>query len=247
MHNSNIDQRWANSVYIGTNETGLEQSRLILEQTKQSNCHIGVSGFYNFDIGYWRKSNFVIIFDINPNQIFFLTKSIQILCQSPNRRTFVDTLIDQISDLSFSINISTDKSYARLKQMDDSNPVVGDEIVQLIYELNRPGSWLATDDSFDHIRKLALNDQISLFCEDIRSIDRLGHILRQNHVVVDTLYLSNVYDWMATETDRQAFNQAVCQLVQPSTLIIEADQRVDMYQYIVTGAKFISRSTDTHH
>jgi hypothetical protein len=123
----------------------------------------------------------------------------------------------------FMINISEDDSYKDLKIPDD----VGTEAIsEIIYELGRKGSWLFSDDSYNYIRKLVIKDYIAIFCEDIKSIDifkRIGNILNNNNIFIDTLYLTNVKSYMENE-DKLFYNQTVEYLSNSKTLIIENEK-----------------------
>jgi hypothetical protein len=267
--NPNIKARWDMAIYIATNEQNLSSSRKILERpnktTQDTICHIGLSGYYNFDIAYWRKTDHIIIIDINPGQVKFLKSTLSILIDCPTRKDFVDEMIKYMhtchlersielnlhtknptysNTLFFCHNVSEDKSFKKIRIMESgSDPSLESEVCQIMYELTRPGSWLSTDASYAFIKKMASQDRVAIFCEDFMAINimkQLGFLLKTNHIAIDTLYLSNAYDWAKSE-EKKLFNQSIQALIEPHTLIIEADQKTDMHQYIISGKKFMSR------
>ena len=255
-HNTNIKPKWIDTIYIGTNEINLSQSKRILEQPNKTNyndcCHIGVAGWYNLDIGWWRKSNYVFIFDINPQQVQFMEHTIRILLTSTSRRDFVDNLImclDEVytknsESMIFSPNVSSDESYEKINNITPGNSDLRNEVIQILYELTRFGSWLSSDTSYTYIKQLVIADKIVIFCEDIRSVDifkKISSLLKENHIIIDTIYLSNIYDWLTTNVDKKLYNQSVVAMAGSDTYIIEAEQNINLSQYIMTGKKFISR------
>lgn len=251
-HNSDIEPKNTDIVYIGTNEEKLKSSKNILYRSKKIGlddvCHIGCSGYYNFDVAYWRKSDYIIIFDINPKQIKFMKHTLLILKSSSDRRKFVDNCIsymDKISEvmyqeeITFSPNISNDPSYAKIKIAQNNHLDLRDEVIQIIYELIRDGSWLSTDASYKYIRKLAMEDKITIFCEDIKSIGvfkYIGELLKTNHIIIDTLYISNVQDYVA---DNKLFNQSIISMTGPSTLIIKTNTNFNLNQLIINRSELI--------
>lgn len=128
----------------------------------------------------------------------------------------------------FMINISEDENYKNLKYDDDN---VGIEaITEIIYELGRKGSWLFNDDTYNYIRKLVVKDHIAIFCEDIRSVDifkRIGNILNNNNIFVDTLYLTNVKGYL-DDNDKLLYDKSVKYLSNYQTLIIESNELLNI-------------------
>jgi hypothetical protein len=251
FHNINICKH--DLCYIGTNDENLSRKERILCSYKKhnnldKNCHIGVSGYYNFDIIIFRKSDRCIIFDNNDQQIKFMKQTLNNINISPNRSEFIVNMINylnmkkqehsilmgetdnktfknfKIKGLSFMHNISYDESYKNLEtQYDKTDNDVA--LTELIYELNRKGSWLSSEESYNYIRYLSLNDRISIFCEDILSINvfkRINNILQNNSIRIDTLYVTNVEGWV-DEKDKDKYNQSLKYLSTPETLIINFD------------------------
>ncbi len=242
--------------YIGTNERNLSNTEKVLRNdlahlnVKDNRVHIGFSGYFNFDIAYWRKSNRIIICDINPSQVKLLKQSIIYICQSNNRHNFIKNISEYLNSkhnemiienrdkfyynhkgykytgLRIYPNISSDESYIKLKDKEFSGDAKDIYLDQIKYELIRTGSWLSSDDSYYYIRNLALKDLIAIFCEDIRSTDifvRIKNILSNNYIIVDTIYLSNIYDFMENDKDILKYNLSLKTLCCLKTLIIEAN------------------------
>jgi hypothetical protein len=245
FHNLNINKN--DMCYIGTNDYGLFRIEKILREYNNrettETCHIGVSGYYNFDIAVFRKSNRIIIFDNNEQQVKFMKQTLKSINISKNREQFINNMMLYLNikykeysillnekaldfhkykteGMNFMINISEDDSYKNLKLPDD----VGTEAIsEIIYELERKGSWLSNDDSYNYIRKLVIKDHIAIFCEDIKSVDifkRISNILNNNNIFIDTLYLTNVKCYMENN-EKLLYNQSLKYLSNNKTLIIE--------------------------
>ena len=60
-------------------------------------CHIGVSGYYNFDIAILRKSNRIIIFDNNEQQIKFMKQTLKSINISKNREEFINNMMSYLN------------------------------------------------------------------------------------------------------------------------------------------------------
>jgi len=251
-HNTEIIK--IDACYIGTNEQNLSMTEKLISEHQYTGCHLGVSGYFNFDVAWWGKSNRIIICDINPHQVIFLKQTLKIMCESNNRTIFFDRMTKyldlklqehnveireksylgyELLTMRFYPNISNDNSYANDMDMDN----------QVKYELARKGSWLSNENSYNYIRKLALGDLIAVFCEDIRCVNvfqKLRSLFIENQIRIDTIYLSNVYDFLDSE-DKLRYNHNIKSIINNDTLIIESEHKIGLYQTVVTGEKFLTR------
>lgn len=231
-------------VYIGTNETGLGDVRKILLGTPKVNggCHIGFSGMHNFDIMAMRKSEYGIICDFNPDNKRFLNLLVDLTKISPNRESFVKKLIAFIkenekvaskelfqspslprSSITFSLNVDS--------MLDPDQEVAG--------ELYREGSWLSTDEGFATIKEMALKDKIIAITQDIRSTENFKAIaktLRDNSLEIDTLYTSNIFEYMETGADKESFLGTVKALRQQDTMVIQVKKGPGLVQEVFSGS-----------
>jgi hypothetical protein len=139
------------------------------------------------------------------------------------------------STISFYPNVSEDEFYKKFTYHDIDN--------QIKYELTRQGFWLSSDNSYNHIRTLAIKDRVAVFCEDIRSdivFKKLKSLFIENKITIDTIYLSNVYDFMESDDDRFLYNQNINSIISNETLVIESEQELGLYQTVATGRKFVT-------
>lgn len=219
-------------VYINTNEIGIEDVHEILKDIPMmtEGCHIGFSGWHNFDIMAKRRSGRAIICDINPENALFLHQVLDILRRSENRDNFIEEIVAFIEkykysyscnpdDLELSINFACNVSDDALYLSCDT---ISDEIA---IELKRPSSWLFSQDQYDHIRKLALNDRIALITQNICNSEifkKLAKLLNDNNIPVDTLYLTNIAYYMKG-SNIKLFLQTIETLSASDTILITTE------------------------
>lgn len=79
--------------YIGTNEI---ISANLRKSEHNKKCHIGVSGWHNFDIIAQTYPNHAIIFDYNINQVKFMKWSIYYVNENVTRDKFLDHILSHI-------------------------------------------------------------------------------------------------------------------------------------------------------
>ncbi len=223
-------------IYINTNENNVEktfQSLSTIPMILQGG-HIGFSGLCNFAIIAKRKSSRAVICDKNPENALFLYHVLRILRASRDPHHFINTLTDYIKDvdanelnhcleltpelINFGPNLSDNKLYQNL-----SGPA--DEIA---LELRRKFSWLSSPESYNHLKNLAMQDKIAVITLDIcatETLKKVYELLKDNNIQVDTLYISNISDWMEKDTDKVAFTQTVKTLLSDNdTILIDAPQ-----------------------
>lgn len=243
LHNCDIGD--GNIVYIATNEVGTErvtETLKIVPRTCKS-CHVGFSGWYNFDLVAIRRSDQVILCDINPHQVKFLKYTLQFITISKTRQEFVTQIcnfVDEqkqlhdndVSDyLWFDTNIHTQYTISGTGQPQEV----------IAQELNRSNSWLSTDDNFYYIQSLVFRDKIAVIVTDIGDYDRFTKIyklLDDNFYHIDTLYLSNIIDWVPN-SDTTHLNKTLSILINPASTLIIACRSGDLIQRIIVNGKLL--------
>jgi hypothetical protein len=229
----NLEQSVA-GVYIGCNETETENIQHVLEDIKiNGGCHIGFSSWYNFDIMVIRQSERGILCDFNPETRKFINISLAGAVACPNRFAFVDGINKYVGKFfcKFSPNVKNGVC------------ITADEEVE--GELTREGSWLSSDESFSYIKKLAREGKISVITEDIRNDDlfrKIAKILQDNSISIDTVYLSNIGEYMLTEKDKDKFINTVRSLCTYETKFIYSklvDSNQKLIQLMLNGSDFL--------
>ncbi len=223
-------------VYISTNETGLAKTREILNNTPKikDGCHIGFSGWHNFDIMVIRKSDYAIICDINPENAYFLHHVLEMIKNNSDRLHFVGAAASYVKKVDRTNIIDPNKLETSVAfQPNVSEDPIYDDVVfpsdEIPIELKREGSWLNTDESYQYIRKLAQNDKIVLISENIlntATFEKIKNVLQNNNFQIDSLYVSNIHDYMNTKENRETFLKTIDTLSENETIIITTDSQL---------------------
>lgn len=217
-------------IYINTNERGIDKNSraLGLFPTILEPIHIGFSGWHNFDIIAQRLSSRAVICDINPENALFLSYVLKALTRCKDRFTFVTNVTHYIKKYKYegSRTIESRESYLdpiRPKSLKFSLNVCGiypyteeeghfSVVDEVALELKRKTSWLYTDARYAYLRHLALHDKIALITESISktsTFSTLCTLLKENMMQIDTLYISNIAEWMMNPRDREQFIKTV--------------------------------------
>jgi len=232
--------------YIGTNEIITIIPKL--NKSYDEKIHIGLSGWHNFDIMCVNNPNRGIILDINSNQVNFMKYTLENISKSNNRQTFVDNIIDQLNKLyfikykklleiinhelhekelwnhiNFHLNITDDVTYDKYNKILNSYNYDKEEFVEIRHELTRKGSWLSTDNNYNYINKLVLNNKIIVIQENIENYKHfqyLSQMLINNNIDVETLYVSNVHGYI---NNKNNLIETVKLLTDNNTKIIWSD------------------------
>jgi hypothetical protein len=201
-------------VYVLTNECGLDKTQLFLGQRPlvANGCHIGFSGLHNFDIIAKRRSEYALLFDINHDNTLLLRNVLKIIKISLNRMDFIRNLQALLRRLEAVKDI-------RLKGIAYSEA--------LMYEIGREGSWLNTDEGFDHIRRIVLSGHICPITQNITNCQvfvEIARLLKERSIQVDTLYLSNICNYMK-KTQKEFCTTVRC-FLKDNTIIIHCVARI---------------------
>jgi hypothetical protein len=216
-------------VYIGTNETGIENVRKTLMEYPQLDkaCHIGFSSWYNFDIMVQRKSQRAVICDFNPDVKEFVNTTLLYTISSKTRESFCEKIESYVEKncRKFSPNVGTDDLIPVEEEIRD--------------ELDRSGSWLSTDEGFTYIKQLAEHGKISVITEDIRNSEiffELSKIIIRKNVPIDTVYTSNISYYMIEDADKKLYQSTINNLVRYETKLIHSDTNLN--QHVLKGSEF---------
>jgi|GEM_PF-2287410 len=213
-----------NGVYILTNETNLEASYQTLSTHPAPNApstiHIGCASWFNLDVICARQSTYGLILDFNPKNAEFMQKTAEFIRQSNSREELVERVIDHLNSLWGSER----RTFFHWDQR-------GSLQERIRGELTRPGSWLSCDASFRYIKEeLVEKDRLLAITEDFTNTTfsaNLCQLLATRTIAIDTLYLSNVCNFMRTDRQREAFSHSVRNLTAPDTLLINCPLRVE--------------------
>jgi transcriptional regulator with XRE-family HTH domain len=173
---------------------------LDLLKKSENGVHIGFGGLNNLTLIAHRESRFACLFDINVNMIR-VYECVEETMHDPEvasteklstkRRVFVDNFIDRLLK-------------ARLLYRDEDGKRSHDEM-HLRGQLYDTRTWLGNDDHFKYIEKMIKEERISYACVDILEYSAFAALARRIEnlgLIVDTIYLSNVYEWISGDYPR---------------------------------------------
>jgi len=234
-----------NGLYITTNETNLAATDEFLKAhpPREQTLHLGCANWYNFDIMCKRKSNYGLIVDFNPKNAAFIKKTIEIVKASESREVFTSTIITYLNSLH--------GKERNLFFHGDQQGLPTDRIEK---ELCREGSWLENEESYAFIKNLASNEQIIAITENItnhKKFSKIREFLDLNHILIDTVYLSNICNFMQTKDEKEAFSKSVTNIVDNNTIFISCpkikqsnNQTKILHQHSILGSEILEKEFD---
>jgi hypothetical protein len=206
-------------INITTNECRVDETRTYLEGATPialPSCHIGCSSWHNFDIMILRKPSYGIFFDAHPPVVAFLEKTISALKIFTLRETFALAMCHYVK--------KTQTQYIYWVNSEDEDVGSPKEEIQSL--LDKPDSFLGSDANYHYLRELALEGRLVAIREDFRDSEvflKIKSLLRSRCLFVDTLYISNVFDWMHAISDKMAYIDTFKALCDPKTHVIRAN------------------------
>ncbi|MDB6081313.1 MAG: hypothetical protein JWO53_585 [Chlamydiia bacterium] len=247
--NSHINEQ-IHGVYITTNETNLAATRQLLRAHPRPNdekptIHIGCATWHNFDIMCERKSNYGLVIDFNPKNAKFIKKTVNLVNASASRDLFKKNIVAYLHSL---------KGKARdLFFHEDQKGLPTDRIEE---ELLREGSWLQTEENYLFIKNIVSKGRLAAFTEDITNFENFSNLrnfLDEHTLVIDTLYLSNICNFMDTERKKSAFVKSIKHMLTDNTILINCPMLrqsttrdvILLYQKSILGRELLINSYDT--
>ncbi len=231
-----------NGLYITTNEKNLEATNLLLTNhpLRKNTIHIGCASWHNLDIMCKRKSDFGLIVDFNPENAAFIKKTIEIIKKFASREDFVSNMIAYLNSL-------------RGKERDIffHKDQYGSPTDRIEKELLREGSWLQNQKNYEFIKNLASNNKITAITEDIKNHEKFYNIrkhLDTHEILIDTVYLSNICNFMTTKEDQESFTKSITHLVDSKTLFINCPKikykngsQRSLHQHTILGKEILKK------
>lgn len=236
--------------YLSTNESNSKNIRqFLLETPKPTNaCHLGFSGLHNFDIMVARQSSRGIIVDFNPWNARIIDYALHLMTICNTRQEWLKwfkSFVKQLENCSnpgncfFSPNFNPDEEYAGLSWLKFPDG-------ELDLELTREGSWLSSEENYRFIKQLADKGKIVCITEDIKNthvFEKAALLLKKESVSIDSLYLSNICNYMTTGPDKTAFQNTVKAIALPETLVINCpwihNFEKDPAQHVCLGSEYL--------
>ncbi len=203
--------------YIGCNEEN--QSAILQLVTDNSwvepekKVHLGFSVWFNFDLISVSKPAYAIICDID-NSVIEIYEALQAcILKSDNALEFTQNFH------GFLI-ANADKYFGNLPETEIP------KIFDAHAELTRPGSWLQTPDKFMRVKELHAAGRVHYLNLNITdqsgAFRQLDEWMQENELELDTLYASNIVEWMTTGPNKEAYLANLKQITSAKTRFIHA-------------------------
>jgi hypothetical protein len=174
-----------NLPYIHCNETGqkatLDYLSSIEKNSVNPRVHIGFSVWFNLDIIAATKPDFAIILDID-HKVHRVYESFSVLKDASNPNEFKELFFSQLQE----------------KKILSENDLMWEQF-RLEEELKKDHGFLADTEAFAYIKSMYLAEKIFFGHADLASKNDIQLIKTwcdQNQAIVQTLYLSNIMEWV---------------------------------------------------
>ena len=196
-------------IHITANDTNLAAAQEFHERPLlQKSCHIGFGGWHNLDIMALRRSKYALFCNWNKGYRILMEQTIDALKRAQTRDMFIAQMSTSIDPPSLCPKLANGELV----------PVIS----ELRNELKRKGSWLCSDESFQHIQKLAQGNCIRILTADIcdtKVFQTVAAEYSHQKIPIDTLYLGNASQYIDNE-EKEAFIATVRALAGDQTHII---------------------------
>lgn len=226
-----------NHPYILTNEFGATQTVDRLQSLPRDpsahRVHIGVSGFFNYDILTARKPDFTVLLDICPQTQLIHQIASACMKRALRPADFVDAFISKVKKTT-----SLAGCFFEPKSSEAA----------IRAELLRKNSWLSQLDSYRYIQSLDKTDRILITRGDLLHRETIAKIqlwMSTYRLSLDTFYIANCGDPIWTERplpfnrnlqipieEPRIFYRTIKPLIQPATYVIDSSTELFLSQRI---------------
>lgn len=180
-------------VFYYTNEDNRDNTRIDLTKKEKvaKPAHVGFSTLFNYDIIALRRSEVAFICDVSERVFKYYEILKEAHLEAKNVSEFINILSKKITDFR--------------EKMDpiDIKPDVLLELLKERFELlerQEKGCWLNNEDDFQYVKQMYENNQIYHVCLDAadenKNFETLAKWIKDNGYTLDTLYLSNIHEWI---------------------------------------------------
>lgn len=222
-------------VFLVTNELANEETIDILARQKiAGNAIMGVSGFFTLNLASVRGTRaegnetieYLILFDRSLRVEHFWAHMKPII---QNSNTRIQLLTSMARLLTENQNDYYDGYFT-------NDPIAPQTIRLSQYrsldkEIANGNSWLSDDIKFARIKKIFDQNHflfLRLDLSDPKSFKCLKNELTQRNINLDTIYISNILEYMKTTDSVRKCAESVMEVIHPQTLIIDTIERTYM-------------------
>ena len=246
---------WNHRPFITTNEEGAEQMLDILSGLPlNGNAMLGVSGFFLLNAAGERASfcdeetgkiDTLILIDNSIRVEDFWQRVQPIIIQAENRGEVTQKIINLLIERK-------DQYYSgHPNPKETSTKSAQYQITKLNKEIESRNSWLSTDETFKRIQDIFRANRfvfkrIDLY--DTQSITQLTDLLAQQGIRLDSVYVSNIAEYVTSDAQRESYRHSVKKLVEDKPLLIftlprKCVDREPLQQIVVNNIQHIDDLT----
>jgi len=202
--------------YVLCNEEGQKEILEQLSPARSNGVHLGFSCWLNFDILSEKPTPYAILCDFDPNMLALLDLMQQIITISRTPEEFIETFWKELSSED---EINFNELFGSKGRIDYE---------QFCEEMHQ-GGWLSTPEKFLIIREMYAQGRIlhrKLDITEENAFNQIKHWALDHHLVFDTLYTSNIPEWIfqSTFAKRDALNKNAAKIIDPQTQVITAQK-----------------------
>lgn len=176
--------------FLTTNEVRIKKAWACISPSDAGNrVHIGCSGWYNLDVIAHRKTPFLIWVDTDRSirKLYEMTR--EVINECLDRKAFVKSCSERLQNFTCILSLRNTTIFQG--KWDPES----DACLQA--ELEKKSSWLASDESFNHVKSCFAKKQIVFLGADFtdsKKFEKIRKVLNALSLSVDTIYISNIME-----------------------------------------------------
>jgi len=216
---------------LATNESMQSETLVDLaEEPLTGNTVIGVSGFFTLNAAAFRGTasssshgeiENIILLDRSIRVEYFWEKMKKIIASSSNRFEVLDKVTHHLEKY---------RTFYYNNGWETPKKTVSDMLEDLASEVFNDESWLCCDEKFAKIKQIFDKGHFifkRLDLCDKKEIESVSKILKERNIAIDTIYLSNVVEYVDSAAEKETFISAMEHLISPKTLVVHTQPRED--------------------
>ncbi|MBS0621814.1 MAG: hypothetical protein JSR80_02505 [Verrucomicrobia bacterium] len=183
--------------------------------TTEKKCHLGVAGFFNFEVALATQAKKVILLDGNPNMVKFnkIARELLICCNDAN--DFKEKLQNRCQ---------LDLALKACKFLPGHS---------LTHILNVKNSFLSCLENFRYMKNLAIGGDIHIFQGDFGDralIQSIIDLTGKEGYSITSMFISNMYDWMPQEQKINMLEKSIHLIGESNNNVVIIDGVHSAYQ-----------------
>ena len=207
---NDLDTHEASDIYALSNEANAEVIDSELAKRffgkAKSGVHLGVSGFYNYDIAVLTNPSALALFDVNLSVAKFHEITKEAVMQAENEDEFLEIFEKKINKATFKIRESDLEKIREKKVL-----------------------WLKNSTNFNKIKQLFLENRVlisSLSLSNPRAPEIINDLLTEKGFTLEdikTVYTSNIADWIMEDTTELYQFDKIIRIISNNALTIYSE------------------------